>query len=552
MAVNYSSRFTPELINYYIKQGFWDSKLVADHVGENAKNYPGKEAIIDSRARLTWADVNQKSDQIALGLLELGFKKDDVILEQLPNFVELYLVLLAGEKAGITIVTCQPTFRHYEISAIAQHVKAKGIVIPLSYRDFNYFDMVTEIRPKLPELKHIIVTGNEIPAEAVSFNGILQQKLQDKYPQDYLKGTRFKPYEIVRVNTTSGTTGIPKCAVWETSILKSAGKILARRWELNSQDILGAFYNIVGGGLSIASFYSVPQVAAKLVMLERFTPEGFCELVQREKITVATIVPTEMARLLDYPEIDKYDLSSLRLLVHSTTFLPRELAIRAEKKLRCKYVQTYGSADCTAIACNTVNDPLDVRIGTVGRPYDGNEVKIVDEKGNPVPQGEFGEILTRGPNNNSGYYNYKEMNEKCWQGGWFDTSNEGAFDKDGNIIILGRRRDVIKRGGQAIYPKEIEDLLAAHPKISEVAIVRMPDKEMGEKVCAFIVPRRDATITFDEVIAFLKAKKLAPFKLPERVEVRRELPLAAGQKVSILALEGEVAQILEREGRSKN
>jgi len=545
------ARFTPELIDDYMKRGFWDDKLVADHVDENARNYPDKEALVDSRYRLTWAEVSKLSDRIALGLLNLGFKKDDLILEQLPNCVELYLLMVAGEKAGVIVVNAQPTFRHYEITAIAQRVKAKGIIIPWTYRNFDYFDMVTEIRPELPELERILVTGEDIPDGAISFDSIMQKELEKEYPANYLQKTRNRPYEIWRVVCTSGTTGVPKLGAWETCPVKSAGKNLVKRWELGPDDILGAFYNIIGGGLSIASVYSVALVAAKLVLLESFTVEGFCELVEKERITVAGIVPAEVARLLEYPDLDKYDLSSLRLLAHSTTLLPRELAISAEKKLGCKYVQTYGSADCGALACNSVNDPQEVRIATVGRPYDGGEVKIVDNEGNPVPQGEYGEILIKGPTTLSGYFDAPELNEKLCRDGWLYTTNEGRLDKDGNIVVMGRRRDIIIRGGQNIYPKDIEDLLLEHPKIREVAVVRMPDPIMGEKACAFVVPRPGQTITFDEVVDFLKAKKLAAFKLPERVEVRTELPrLPAEQKMDVIRLEKEIAQILEKEGKA--
>ena len=543
------ARYTPQLIDGYMKKGYWNSTLMADVVDQNGKQYPDKEAIVDADSRLTWSEVSRRTDKLALGLHDLGFKRDDVILVQLPNCVELYLFIVAGEKAGITIVTAQPTFRHQEISALLQHTEAKGVVVTRAFRDFSYYDMLMEFRSQLPHLKHIIITGKDIPDDTVAFDGILDGKLKNKYPKDYLSQNKFKPQEITRVVTTSGTTGIPKCAVWESIALMHAARIIAKRWQLGPDDVIGAFYNIIGGGLSTFSLYGVPQIAAKLVLLERFTPEGFCELVQKEKITVAGIVPAEVARLLEYPDIDKYNLKSLRMLAHSTTLLPRELAIRAEKILGCKYVQTYGTMDCGPITCNAVTDPQEVRIATVGRPYDGNEVKIVDANGKKVPQGELGEVLCTGPTLGTGYYRNQALNDQTWtKDGWFDTTNEGMLNKDGNVIIMGRRRDVIKRGGQAIYPKEIEDMLAEHPRISQVAVVRMPDRIMGEKECAFIVPRRGQMITFNEVLDFLKAKKLAPFKLPERVEIRMELPLVpAGNKVDVIRLEKEIAEILAKE-----
>ena len=547
------TRFTPQLVEEYNKK-YWDSKLVADYVDQNAKKYPDKEAVVDSEKRLTWLQVSQQSDQLALALIDMGFKKDDILMVQLSNCVELYVLLIAGEKAGVPVVSCQNTFREYEISAIGQFVKAKGIVIPLVYRDFNYYDMLMGFRDKLTTLQHVIITGtDDVPSGTISLNSLLTRKLKNKeLTRDYLQKTRAKPYEITRIVTTSGTTGIPKCCEWPSAPLLYAGKLIINRWQLSDKDVVGAFYNIIGGGLSIVSVYSVAVCGAKLALLERFTPEGFCELVQKEKITVAAIVPAEVARLLEYPDIDKYDLSSLRLMAHSTTLLPRELALRAESKLGMKYVQTYGTMDSAPISCNSVYDPVDVRIGTVGKPYDGTVVKIVDSDGKPVPSGEYGEILAGGPTSGSGYFNNPEKTAQCWQGGLFDTTNEGTFTPEGNIVIMGRRRDIIKRGGQLIYPKDIEDILTEYPKISQVSVVRMPDRIMGEKACAFIVPRSGQKLTSREVIDFIKAKKVAPFKLPERVEFRDELPMVpAGNKVDVIRLEKEIADILEKESQTK-
>jgi len=541
-------RYTEELVDEYLKKGYWDSALMADDADRNGRDFPDKEALVDAKSRLTWAEVSQQSDKLALGLIELGFQHDDVILVQLPNSVELYLLIIAGEKAGITIVTAQPTFRHNEISALLRHVGAKGILIPWIFRDFNYFDMVMEFRPELSKLEHIIIVGDKVPDGTISFDSVIKLGAESKHSPDYLQQTRFKPYEITRVVTTSGTTGIPKCAAWETAALRCAARILARRWELTPDDTFGAFYQIIGGGLSIFSLYGVPFVGAKIILLDRYTPEGFCELVQKEKITVAGIVPAEVARLLEHPDLNKYDFSSLRLLAHSTTLLPYELAVRAEDTLGCRYVQTYGTMDSGPISSSTLSESREIRIGTVGRPYDGNEVKIVDDNGNEVPEGETGEVLIKGPTSGSGYYNNPELIEQTWKNGWFDTTNQGSLDKNGNLIIMGRRRDVIIRGGQNIYPKEIEDLLAQHPKISEVSVVRMPDRIMGEKACAFVVPRRGQQITFEEMSDFLKSNRLAPFKVPERLEVRDELPLVpAGQKVDVIRLEQEIAETLEKE-----
>lgn len=541
--------YTQEIIDEYMRKKLWELTLPCDLCDRDAKDYPNDEAVVDAKSRLTWAQLKQQSDRIALGLLELGLKKDDVILAQLHNCTQLYVLLVACQKAGVILATAQPTFRQAELQPILRHIKAKAVVIPWKFRDYDYFGMFMEIRPELPELQYIIVIGDAVPEGALSFSQMTKNNLEGKYPADYLQKTKFRPHEVANIVTTSGTTGIPKCVEWTICSRMATGRVWAKRIELTHSDVIGACYNIIGGGLSTLAQCSMPIVGAKLALLEHFTPQGFCELVQKERVTIAAIVPAEMSRLLDYPDLNKYDLSSLRLLHNSTALLPYQLGVTAEERLRCRYVQTYGAMDCGSITSTSIHDSPEVRLGTVGQPYDGGEVKVVDDEGNALPPGEIGEVLVKqGPYSAGGYYGNIELTRKCWQSGWYDVEEKGKVDKDGNLSLVGRKRDIIIRGGQNIYPKEIEDLLIQHPKVSDVAIVGMPDRVMGQKLCAYIVPKHGQQITFEEMVAFLKSKKLAPFKLLERLEVLAELPLVpAGQKVDRKHLEQDIAYKLQQE-----
>jgi len=541
--------YTPELIDAYLKSGYWDDTLTADNCDRNARTMPLSEAVCDDATRLTWADVSRLTDRLAFQLRELGFQRDDLILAQLPNGVALYLLIVAGEKAGITVVTLQPTFRQTEMISIAQHLRARGAVIPRFFRKFDYVAMLREIAVDLPELEHIIVVGDDAPEGTIAFDALLRGEVDPSAAAAAAAKNRYQPWEITRIVTTSGTTGIPKCAEWPTSSLMCCGRNLAQRWELKSDDVVGAFYNIMGGGLSIFALYSVPLAGARLVLLEHFTPEGFCRTVEKERVTIAAIVPAEMARLLDFPDLDQYDLSSLRLLAHATTTLPYDLAVRAEERLGCRYVQTFGAMDVGPFSSSTLNDPRDIRLKTAGQPYAGNEVRIVDDAGNDLPQGEVGEIVVRGPTCISGYYRNPELNAEKWVDGWCDTTNQGWLDPDGNMVILARRRDVIIRGGQNIYPNEIEELLAQHPAVKQAAVVRMPDRVMGEKACAYAVLQPGQEFTFETMLEFMRAQKIGAFKMPERLEVIAELPLIpAVQKVDVISLERDIAGKLEAEG----
>ena len=542
------TRYTEELINDYVSRGFWDPQLLITDLCERcARDYPDEEAVVDSRLRLTWRQASQRIDSTAAGLLDLGFKKDDVLATQLYNSVEYFLLFFACEKAGVVMATTQPTFRQAEMEPILQETKARGIVIPRKFRDFDYVSMVQELQPRLPELKHVIVMGDDVPEGTVSLTGMMSREWGDNYPAKYFQDIRFQPYEVTRIFNTSGSTGTPKCIERPVAPRILNGKLIAERIGLVHGDILAAGWNLAAGGSELLCNVCIPLVGAKLVNIEQFKPQAVCELLVKEKVTVLAAVPAELVRLLDYPDVDKYDLSSLRVVFTGTQLLTYELGLWAEEKLGCRIVIIFGSGDTGPMCATSFHDSQEVRLRTVGRPLDGNEVKMVDSEGNPVPQGEVGEVCATGPNLVSGYYGNPELTGKSWQDGWFCTGDAGKIDDGGYVVLLGRKRDVIIRGGQNIYPFEIEGILMQHPKVKDIAIVRMADPVMGERQCAYVVPREGQTFEFEEMVSFLKSRKVASYKVPERLEILAELPLvAAANKVDRARLEEDIALKLKR------
>lgn len=401
------TRYTPALIHEYVEQGFWHPALLtADLCERNAADFPDKEAAVDAEARLTWGEVNRGIGQIARGLRHLGFEKDDVIATQLPNSVEYFLLFFAAEKAGLAIVSAQPTFRHAEIASLLQQTRAKGIIINRRFRGFDFFDMVQEIRSGLPDLEHVIVAGDDAPEGALSLRELMARDLEDKYPPSYFQEFRFKPWEITRIANTSGTTGIPRCIEWPAAPRLYSGKIMAERLELERDDVVLIGWNLSGGGASLLGRVCVPLVGAKLVNLEHFTPQEACEMIQRERVTVLALVPAQIAMLVGYPDLGRYDLSSVRVIFTGTQLLTYELGARAEEKLGCRVVKIYGSGDTGTICTTSFSDTQEVRLATVGLPVPGNEVIIVDGEGNPLPPGEVGEVRVRGPALVSGYYGH--------------------------------------------------------------------------------------------------------------------------------------------------
>lgn len=541
------SRYTNEMVDQYVKAGYWTRELTVDFWDRNASSYPDEEALVDSRNRLTWLQAKQRIDRLALGLLDLGFKKDDVLLIQLYNSVELNLIRLACEKAGILLAIVPYTFRHTELESVLKQVEAKGVFISYEFRGFNYFEMFEEIRPRVQALKHIFMIGDKVPDKAISVQKMMDQDAavpRNDFPEKF----KFDPFEFEEIMTTSGTTGAPKCVEWTGCARLAQARQYIKKLYLTRRDVIAAFSPSTGAATECLVYRCPPQVAAKTIMMERFTPEGACKLIERERITVVGIVPTMIVRLLEYPGLREHDLSSLRILVSTASLLPYQVAKETEEKLGCSICQGYGSIDSGAVTMCGIDEPQEARWQTVGRPFPGGEVKLLDEGGAEVPLGEVGMVTIAGPTCVGGYYKDPEATEQAWREGRFKMGDLGLFDAEGRLKIIGRQRDIIIRGGQNIYPKEVEDQLASHEKIAEVAIVRMPDRQMGEKACAYIVLKPQKRLTFEEMVSFLKEKRIAPFKIPERLVIVQSLPLVpGGNKVDKRYLEQEIAQKLKTE-----
>jgi len=520
----------------------------------NAKLYPDKEAFVDSKRRLIWSQLKLMSDGLALNLLELGLRRDELIFMLLPNCVESFIMRVACEKAGILCGTALMTIREMEIEHILKTFEAVGIVIPLEFRGFNYFHAIDEMRSRLPDLKHVFVTGEEFAPGTLSIEEMMQRPLEEKYPNDWFKDTKIKATEVSIIGFTSGTTGMPKGAEHTQCNRMALARIYGELPRLNETDIV---LNIIGpvAGLSSAFCYngSAALVGAKVILLDIWSPVKTLELIEKEKATILLAVPAQLAQIVRQPHIRNYNLGSLRCICTSTAPLPYNLARDLEETFKVPILNIYGQFDGGFISGVSIDDPPEIRRSTVGKPSGDTLIRIVDDEGKDVPLGEVGEIVYTGPSAGPGYYRDLETTLKVWgslgKDGRCRSGDLGKFGKDANLILVGREKEVIIRGGQNIYPAEIEGLLLTNPKVRSVAIVAMPDPIMGEKACAYVTLSPGERFTFEEMVSFLKSKKIAPYKLPERLEVRDVLPLRGDQKVVKESLKEEIIQKLKEEGK---
>jgi len=523
---------------------------VADYIVENAARYPDKEAYVDSSTRMTFAQAKLASDRLALGFCSVGLKKDDRVVLQIPNVVEYFIIRSALRKAGLIGLYTMMYLRHKEMSYAMGQADASAIIISPYFHKFDYAGMVSEIKQDLPSLKHVFAIGDDVPDGAVSISAMMKEPLETEYPADYLEKTKLVPGEISELKMTSGTTGMPKLTEsFQTGSPEMVDE-LVKRFGVVHDDIFAALAPLTGGASGGAICKGIAQSqGCKVVMIERFDAEEALKLLQNEKATFATGVPTMIAKMMAHPDFDKYDLSSVRAWHSSGAYLPPALAKEAEEKMNLKILNHYGAVDIGFATSTYLDASLEARLSSVGRPMPDVTLKLIDDDGNEVPQGEVGEIIWSAEKGGVMYYRDLEATLAREAKGLTRTGDLGKLDEEGNLYIVGRKKDVIIRGGQNIFPAEVESILITHPSIMNVVVVPMPDNVMGEKACAYVVCKPGCDICFDDITSFMLEKKCAKYKLPERLEVVDTFPMSGdGQKIMKRQLTEDVTAKLKAEG----
>jgi non-ribosomal peptide synthetase component E (peptide arylation enzyme) len=534
------TRLTQETIRNYLQQGVWADVSLSQYWDRNGHRNPAGIAVTDGERAIAWAEARRWTDHVALALIHLGLARDDVVIVQLPNCVDLPLLRVACEKAGTLCLPVPWSWRQSEMGYCLDHTEAGAVVLPWRYRGFDYFAMIQELQNDRPHLRHILVAGKEIPSGALCLNEIASQPWEKKIPFAALEKRRYQATEVSLINATTGSTGLPKFAEYTAAARLLYGRSYIESLGLTGQDVLAAL-SPAAGGPNIPVYFAAPQIGARAVFLQHFDPEVACELIERERVTLACLVPAELARIVRYAH--SYDLSSIRFWLSVGAPLPPHLAREAEERLGGIVLSSYGAVDWGGAVFPSPLDPPEVRYHTVGKPRAGTEVRIVNECGRPLEGGQTGEVQGRGPSCSIGYYRCRESTRKRWSpDGWLSLGDLAEWDERGNVIVVGRKQELIIRGGQNIQPIEIENYLLAHPKVKQVAVIGMPDQILGERVCAYVVPRGDESPTLEEILSFLQSKKIASYKLPEQLEVIDSLPMISDTKVDRQALRADISQ----------
>lgn len=510
-------RYTPELAGRYAAAGIWTPDYAVDYWRRNARERGDATALVAQDGRYTWAQAVDTIERIAAGLAADGWRRDDVLVLQAPNSAELMLLRLACEAAGIVAALVPATFSRAEVESIVAQLAPRGVAVPAGARG-------AELLACYAGLARRYTIGGPPHRDTAAI------PLQP----DGAPGARgFGPWEYGAVITTSGTTGAPRCIEHTACARLAAGRVYIGRLQLTADDVLCGFTSIFAGNCDLLVYHAAPQAGARIVLLDAFTPEAACALIERERVTGAVFVPTLLHRLLAWPGLGDRDLSSLRFVTSFGAMLAPETAAEAEERLGVRLIQGYGASEYGALASTAIDDPPAVRRRGIGRPLDGTEIEIRDGEGHALPRGSVGRIHARGPYCVGGFANDPEATQAAWADGFLALGDLGRIDEEGYLWLEGRARDIIIRGGQNIAPLEIEDALLAHPQVREAAAVGVPDAEMGERVCVFVVPANGAAPSLDALRGFLLERGFARFKLPERLELLDDLPMnPAGTKVN--------------------
>jgi len=527
-----ATRYTDEMIKEYKLKGFWDDTRLCDLWEQRARDCPDQTALADSTTRLSYGEANRWIDRLALGFLEQGLQKDDLLVVQLPNSVALTLLRVACEKAGLLCLPILRTLRHTEVEYILRVTGAAGIVIPREFHGFDHCQMIRDLQPGLPQLRYAFVTGENVPPGFISLDAIVKDPREDKYPADYLEAKKCPATEFSLVAHTTGTTGFPKFVEHPV-----CGRMaLARRniacYGISRDDVFGLLGPAAIGPNNMG-YFGAPLVGARVALLEKFEPDDAFRLIERERVTIACVVPTIMAMMMRHPKWQDYDCSSVRYWWSAGSSINFKIAQEVEEKLGGRIINVLGAVDFGGECVTPPEASREVRMTTAGRPLEGStEIRLLGDDGREVTGDGVGEIQGRGPACISGYFQDMEATWKSWtKDGWYSMGDLGRWNAEGNLVVVGRKKDMIIRGGQNIYPAEVETLVLTHPKVLEAAMVGYPDEVMGERACLFVVPRPGETVDLPEIVACLKSKGIASFKLPERLEILSKLPLAAEQKV---------------------
>ncbi|MBT6535957.1 MAG: AMP-binding protein [Rhodospirillaceae bacterium] len=533
--------------------GISDVPLIGDTIGQHfdaaAARWADQNALVvrHQDIKWSWADLKARVDDFAAGLIELGLEPGSRIGIWSPNNAEWAITQFATAKAGLILVNINPAYRLAELEFALNKVECGALITAARFKTSDYVGMLRELAPeidgcapgalssaKLPHLKTIIQIGDEDIAGMHGFADVIAKGTAVGHGKVIALAPTLQFDDPINIQFTSGTTGSPKGATLTHHNILNNGYFIGRTMALTEADricIPVPLYHCFG--MVLGNLACMTHGAAMVYPSDAFDPLATLETVAAERCTGLYGVPTMFIAQLEHAQFAEFDLSSLRTGIMAGSPCPVEVMKRVIAEMHMDQVTiAYGMTETSPVSTQTaVDDPLDRRVGTVGRIHPHVEVKIVDEAGRIAAPGETGELCTRGYSLMRGYWNDEEKTAECVDAaGWMHTGDLATMDADGYFNIVGRMKDMVIRGGENLYPREIEEFLYGHPKVSDVQIVGVPDEKYGEELCAWVKLAEGEDASGDEIRDFCKGQ-IAHHKIPRYIKFVDGFPMTVTGKV---------------------
>jgi salicylate---CoA ligase len=540
-----------EFVQRYVAAGYWQGRTLGALVREVADRMPDAVAVVEGDLRLTYAELVERADAAASRLIDdVGLRSGDRVMVQLPNTWQFVVLTLACLRSGIVPVMTLPAHRRAELSYLADLAEAVAIAVPDRWRDFDHQALAAQVAGSVAGLRHVLVAGPDIADEHHDLGGLLSASVDADADRARWDAAEPDSRDVAVFLLSGGTTGLPKLIArthddyaynarasavvsgFDADTVYLACLPVGHNFPLACPGILGAL--LIGG---------------RVVLLPSPDPSAAFRAIESERVTHSAVVPAVAGRWIEHADQHPVEatkaLASLRVLQVGGARLADELARRVRPVLGATVQQVFGMAE-GLLNYTRLDDPDDIICTTQGRPIcDDDEVRLVDEFDQDVPVGEPGSLLTRGPYTPRGYYRAPDHNARAFTpDGWYRSGDICRWTPDGNLVVEGRDKDMINRGGEKISAEEVENLVYQLPGVSQVAAVAMPDPTLGERVCVYVVAKPGASVTLKDVRRAMEAAGVAKFKHPERLELVPELPATKVGKIDKKALRADVAERL--------
>ena len=539
------------------------SKTIPDLLADAVARFGEREAVVFPQQNIRWTyqKLAVEVDQLAAGLLATGIKPGDRIGIWSPNRVEWIVMQYASARIGLVMVNINPAYRLTELEYALGMVGCQAILLAASFKSSNYIEMMQSLLPelstaepgrlqaaRLPNLRTVIRMGEEKTPGMFNYNHVMQLGGPAWRLQLDRISAALLPDEAINIQFTSGTTGTPKGATLSHANIVNNGRFVVRRMAFSEVDrlcISVPLYHCFG--MVMGSLGCVASGATMVFPTEAFDPQATLQTIQDERCTALYGVPTMFVAMLEADGFEDIDLSSLRTGIMAGAPCPIEVMRRVTSDMQMPEVTiAYGMTETSPVSFQShTDDLLERRVSTTGRVHPHVEGKIIDSDGMTLPVGQQGELCTRGYSIMKGYWNdAKQTDEAVDADGWMHTGDLAVFDDDGYCTIVGRVKDMVIRGGENIYPREIEEYLFRHPAVQEVQVFGIPDAKFGEEICAWIVLKSGQRASEDDIREFCRGQ-IAHYKIPRYIRFKDSLPMTVTGKPQKFVMRDEMTAELQ-------